>query len=346
MTGSNVSGNIAGGPIRHISVMLNEVLACLSPAEGKTYVDGTFGAGGYSKALLNAGADVFAIDRDPNAIRDGQDLLGEYAGKLTLKHGEFSDMAEMVQTAGLDQVDGVVLDIGVSSMQLDQAERGFSFQKDGPLDMRMSQSGPSAADVVNMARQSDLTRIIGLLGEEKRASAVSREIVAAREIQPFETTLQLVNTIEKAVRRRAQDKIHPATRTFQALRVFVNRELHQLADALFAAEKLLKAGGRLVVVTFHSLEDRIVKLFFKDRSVTKQGSRHMPETLEREPSFLLERNGLIKPSVSEAGVNTRARSAKLRWGTRTAHPSFQPDASIFGLPNLIDPSHFRMKGEG
>ncbi|MGI9352475.1 MAG: 16S rRNA (cytosine(1402)-N(4))-methyltransferase RsmH, partial [Rhizobiaceae bacterium] len=245
---------------------------------------------------------------------------------------------------GFDPVDGVVLDIGVSSMQLDESDRGFSFQNDGPLDMRMSQEGVSAADVVNNANQSDLTRIIGLLGEEKKASFVSREIVKARDVKPIETTLELVGIVEKAIRRKPQDKIHPATRTFQALRIFVNQELQQLASALFAAEKLLKTGGRLVVVSFHSLEDRIVKLFFRDRCGGEQGSRHLPSVRKKKATFEIEGRGLLKAGSSETETNPRARSAKLRWGKRLDSSSLVPDMTIFGLPNLIELSSVEAGG--
>lgn len=340
MTGSEIDLDFAGGPMRHIPVMLNEVLDTLKPAPGLTIVDGTFGAGGYTRAILDQGADVIAIDRDPNAVRDGQDLVSQSDGRLVLAEGEFSKMNELVRACGHDFVDGVVLDIGVSSMQIDEAERGFSFKKDGPLDMRMAAFGVTAADVVNHAKQQDLTRIIGILGEEKKASQVSRAIVREREAAPFHSTLQLANLIEKTIPRRAQDKIHPATRTFQALRIFVNGELEQLALALFAAERLLKAGGRLVVVTFHSLEDRIVKLFFKHREGGEQGSRHMPSVEQREAGFEARGKALIKARDDEAQQNPRARSAKLRWGERTGAPAQADDLSIFGLPNLVGLSSF------
>lgn len=336
MTGGEIDIDFAGGPKRHVPVMLNEVLDTLKPASGLTIVDGTFGAGGYTSAILDTGADVIAIDRDPNAIRDGQELVARSDGRLVLAQGVFSKMDEIVRDNGHNCVDGVVLDIGVSSMQIDEAERGFSFQKDGPLDMRMASSGVTAADVVNHAKQQDLTRIIGILGEEKKASQVSRAIVREREAAPFHSTLQLATLIEKTIPRRAQDKIHPATRTFQALRIFVNGELEQLALALFAAERVLKAGGRLVVVTFHSLEDRIVKLFFKHREGGEQGSRHMPSVEKREAVFEARGKSLIKASDEEAKANPRARSAKLRWGGRTQAPAAAEDLSIFGLPNLVD----------
>ncbi len=344
MTGGEIDFDFAGGPRRHIPVMLNEVLDMLKPASGLTVVDGTFGAGGYTSAILNAGANVIAIDRDPNAIRDGAALVSQSDGRLVLAHGEFAQMDQIVRENGQELVDGVVLDIGVSSMQLDEAERGFSFQKDGPLDMRMSGSGVTAADVVNHAKQQDLTRIIGILGEEKKASQVSKAIVREREAGPFRTTLQLAGLIEKTIPRRAQDKIHPATRTFQALRIFVNGELEQLAKALFAAERILRGGGRLVVVTFHSLEDRIVKLFFKHREGGSQGSRHLPSVDERDAIFTAKGKSLIKATEVEAQENPRARSAKLRWGERSDAPAMPEDFSIFGLPNLVQLSSLSPRG--
>ncbi len=349
MMNNNIETDVVGGPVRHVPVMLNEVLSCLQPASGKlnglNIVDGTFGAGGYSSAIVGSGANVLAIDRDPNAIRDGASLVAELAGKLSLVQGKFGSLDVLAQNNSFIEVDGVVLDIGVSSMQLDEAERGFSFQKDGPLDMRMGQSGVSAADVVNTMQQQDLTRVIGILGEERKASAVSRAIVREREKISFSTTLQLASLIEKTLGRRATDRIHPATRTFQALRIFVNQELEQLGKALFAAERLLKAGGRLVVVTFHSLEDRLVKLFFKDRCGAQEGSRHLPLVKHKDATFVIRGKGLLKASKEEAEINPRARSAKLRWGERNDNPPAKMDMSIFGLPNLVSLNALPVKGE-
>lgn len=245
-----------GGPVRHVPVMLEEVVRALQPEAGKIILDGTFGAGGYASALLSAGASVIALDRDPTAISAGQAMAEAQQGRLSLIHTPFSRLADFAPDEGLD---GVVLDIGVSSMQIDEAERGFSFQRNGPLDMRMSSSGVSAADVVNRAKVGDLIRIFGFLGEENHPGRIARAIEKRRATQPFETTRDLANLIESVNPRKAKDKIHPATRVFQALRIFVNDELGELARALFAAERSLKPGGRLVVVTFHSLEDRIVK---------------------------------------------------------------------------------------
>lgn len=349
MMNSNIEPDVAGGPIRHVPVMLNEVLSCLqlstSPQKNLRIIDGTFGAGGYSCAMIEAGAEVMGIDRDPNAIRDGAELVGQFKGKLSLVSGEFRYLDRLAKENDFEPVDGVVLDIGVSSMQLDEAGRGFSFQKDGPLDMRMSRSGVSAADVVNTMKQGDLTRVIGILGEERKAAYVSRAIVREREKLPFSTTLQLASLIEKTLGRRATDRIHPATRTFQALRIFVNQELEQLGEALFAAERILKVGGRLVVVTFHSLEDRMVKLFFKDRSGRQEGSRHLPLVNHKDATFATQGKGLFKASREEAEVNPRSRSAKLRWAERNDTPAGKLDMSIFGLPNLVSLDALQVNGE-
>lgn len=316
--------------------MLKEVLEALEPRQGEVHVDGTFGAGGYSAAILKAGAAVVAIDRDPSAIAAGRKLVLESHGRLDLRHGRFSQLDDIAIAAGHKAVDGVVLDVGVSSMQLDQAQRGFSFQADGPLDMRMAQQGVSAADVVNHTARSDLTRIIGILGEEKKAGFVAKAIEAERQSQPILTTTHLARVIERAVKRKPGDKIHPATRTFQALRIFVNRELEELAKALFAAERILKAGGRLVVVTFHSLEDRIVKRFFADRSGTPQGSRHLPQRDVAKPTFGLAKRAMRRAGSDETQDNPRARSAKLRMGVRLSGEARPSSMQLFGLPNLAD----------
>ncbi|WP_027488036.1 16S rRNA (cytosine(1402)-N(4))-methyltransferase RsmH [Allorhizobium undicola] len=322
-----------GGPVRHIPVLLHEVVEALAPQPGKVILDGTFGAGGYSTALLDAGANVIALDRDPTAIAAGQALVASRNGLLSLHHTRFSALDSFAPEAGLD---GVVLDIGVSSMQIDEAERGFSFQKNGPLDMRMSVSGPSAADVVNRAKVGDLIRIFGFLGEEKQAGRIARAIEKRRAEQPFQTTRDLAGLIEIVTPRKAKDKIHPATRVFQALRIFVNDELGELAQALFAAERALKPGGRLVVVTFHSLEDRIVKKFFSDRSGKASGSRHMPVAVEKPVIFAPVGKGMVAASEEEAQLNPRARSAKLRAGIRTDAAAMKADFSIFDLPDLAE----------
>ena len=319
----------------HVPVMLAEVLDALSPRDGGTYVDGTFGAGGYTSAILAApGTRVYAIDRDPSAIRAGQSLVASHQGRLVLLEGRFADMEALLARAGVTALDGVVLDIGVSSMQIDQADRGFSFLRDGPLDLRMAQSGPTAADMVNALPQDALADIIYVFGEEPKSRAIARAIVAARKEAPITTTFELVRAIERATGRpRPTDRIHPATRTFQALRIHVNGELDELVEALHAAERLLVPGGRLVVVTFHSLEDRIVKRFFAARSGhIPSASRHLPDAAKGpEPSFALAFKGHIGASDAEAQRNPRARSAKLRAGIRTSAPPMPPIGHEIGL---------------
>jgi len=325
----------------HIPVMLADVLEVLQPKDGGLYVDGTFGAGGYTRAILgSADCAVLAIDRDPNAILRGRELQSKFAGRLTLVEGCFGDMARLVRELGHEAVDGVVLDLGVSSMQLDEAERGFSFQKDGPLDMRMSGQGVSAADVVNTFDESDLARIIAVYGEEKRARAVARAIVKARDAARFERTLALADTVARVIGRRPQDRIHPATRTFQALRIYVNDELGELARGLSGAEELLREGGRLAAVTFHSLEDRVVKRFLTARSGrAARANRFMPEADEATPSFREIEHKARKASEAEAGINPRARSAKLRAAERTAAPLLPLDLADLGMarmPSLME----------
>ena len=328
MTDHGVS-DAGGGPVRHIPVMLTEVLAALSVNEGDAIVDGTFGAGGYTRALLDAGARVVAIDRDPDAIAAGRAMEAASSGRLRLVQAPFSTL----DTAAEGQVDGVVLDIGVSSMQLDEAGRGFSFRNDGPLDMRMAQEGVTAADVVNRLKAGDLARVFGFLGEERHAGRIALMIEKRRAEKPFARTRDLAEAIEKLVGRGPKDKIHPATRVFQALRIYVNDELGELARALSAAERVLKPGGRLVVVTFHSLEHRIVKRFMADRAGSGCGSRHMPEVATRPATF--ERPaGVVAAGEAEASANPRARSAKLRLAVRTAASARGEDFSLFGLPAL------------
>jgi 16S rRNA (cytosine1402-N4)-methyltransferase len=309
----------------HIPVMLAEVLDALSPAEGDVIVDGTFGAGGYSRALLQA-ADcmVIGIDRDPSAAPRGRALEEEFPGRFRFLSGCFGDMEALLAEAGVEAVDGVVLDIGVSSMQLDQAERGFSFQTDGPLDMRMGGDGPTAADVVNTASAEDLANIIYKYGEERQSRRIARAIVAIRAEQPFARTGELAGAVECAIGRKPGTAIHPATRTFQALRIYVNDELGELERGLVAAERLLRSGGRLCVVSFHSLEDRIVKTFLRVRSGETSGvSRYMPATQDsRAPSFRVERRKAVKPGAEEEAVNPRARSARLRAAVRTDAPAW------------------------
>jgi 16S rRNA (cytosine1402-N4)-methyltransferase len=328
MAGRGDDNSAVGGLTRHIPVLLAEVLEALAPKEGDVIVDGTFGAGGYTTAILAGGASVVAIDRDPDAIVAGKVLEAQSQGRLRLVQAAFSSLADQV-----DEADGVVLDIGVSSMQLDQAERGFSFRTDGPLDMRMAQAGPSAADIVNRLKAGDLARIFGFLGEERHAGRIARMIEARREKKPFERTLDLADAIETHIGRAPKDKIHPATRVFQALRIYVNDELGELAKALVAAEKVLKPGGRLAVVTFHSLEDRIVKRFIADRADAAAGSRHMPEAQARTATFQ-KLGGGVTPGDAEVARNPRARSARLRAAIRTDAPARSEDFSIFGLPKL------------
>jgi 16S rRNA (cytosine1402-N4)-methyltransferase len=325
---------VAGGPARHIPVLLDEVMRHLAPAAGGIFVDATFGAGGYSRAILANGAEVIAIDRDRQAIAAGQALLAAADGRLTLVAGRFADLDRIAGEHGREKVDGVVLDIGVSSMQVDDPGRGFSFRADGPLDMRMGEDGPSAADIVNRMAQEDLARIIAVLGEEKRARSVARAIAAARERQPITRTLELARIVAAAVGRPTPG-IDPATRTFQALRIFINRELDELAAALGASERVLGEGGRLIVVAFHSLEDRIVKRFLADRSsILAGGSRHAPERAVAPPTFELLTRAALVPSAGEVARNPRARSAKLRAGRRTAAAPRRLDAGAIGVPAL------------
>ncbi|NIJ07878.1 16S rRNA (cytosine1402-N4)-methyltransferase [Sphingomonas vulcanisoli] len=302
---------------RHAPVLIDEVIAALAPAASETHVDGTFGAGGYTRALLAAGANVVAFDRDPDAIAEGQALVAEAEGRLRLVSSRFSELAEEV---GENAIDGVTLDVGVSSMQLDRADRGFSFQADGPLDMRMSQDGPSAADFVNEAEESDIADVLYNLGEERQSRRVARAIVAAR---PVERTGQLATVVRRALGHREHDKKDPATRTFQALRIHVNRELDELEDGLAAAERALKPGGRLAVVSFHSLEDRIVKRFLKERSGgNASGSRHLPQAAAGPAPTFEAVAKAIRPSDAELARNPRARSATLRSARRTAAPAW------------------------
>jgi 16S rRNA (cytosine1402-N4)-methyltransferase len=318
---------------RHISVLGVEAVDMLSPRAGGIYVDATFGAGGYSRAILaTEGTRVIAIDRDRTAIAGGFDLVDASDGRLTLVEDRFSNLADVCAAQGEPLVDGVVMDVGVSSMQIDQAERGFSFRFDGPLDMRMSQHGPTAADVVAKASEADLANIIYIFGEERHSRSVARAIVAARKEAPIETTKQLVDIVQKVVWAKPGE-IHPATRTFQALRIFVNAELDELHTALAAAERVLKPGGRLSVVSFHSLEDRIVKNFMTERSKTGGGSRHLPEVAQSRPRFSLVNKRPITAGDEELKANPRARSAKLRGAERTDAPA-QDAGPLPGWPTL------------
>jgi len=302
----------------HLPVMLKEVLEMLAPRDGARYVDGTFGGGGYASAILEA-ADcrVLGIDRDPEAIARGKALVERFGGRLTLVQGEFSRMHELTRESDAKAIDGVVLDLGVSSFQFDQPSRGFSFREDGPLDMRMSLSGESAADVVNGADEHTLTQIIARYGEEKNARRISRAIIAAR---PVSSTAQLAAIVSNAQGPAAlRLAIHPATRTFQALRIHVNDELGELERGLESALKILSPHGRLVVVSFHSLEDRMVKHFLSERSISApRASRHAPAAPGNKPAFKLLTIRPMTPSADEVASNPRARSAKLRAGLKLA----------------------------
>jgi 16S rRNA (cytosine1402-N4)-methyltransferase len=304
---------MSGHAGKHLPVMLNEVLEALSPRDGARYIDGTFGGGGYTQAILEA-ADcrVLGIDRDPAAIARGQDLVQRFGGRLTLMEGEFSRMDEFASES-----DGVVLDLGVSSFQFDQPERGFSFREDGPLDMRMSLSGMSAADFVNSAEPGEMIRVIAQYGEEKNARRIVRAIIKAR---PITGTAQLAAIVSEAQGPAAlRFAIHPATRTFQALRIHVNDELGELTRGLEAAQGILKPEGRLVVVSFHSLEDRIVKQFLNRRSdAAPRASRHAPAVAAAKPPFHLITAKARIPGEAEIAANPRARSAKMRAGEKLA----------------------------
>lgn len=319
----------------HMPVMLAEVLTDLAPTDGEIYVDGTFGGGGYARAILDAAdCTVWAIDRDPEAVARGARMAEDFQGRLTVMEGRFGDMRELLGSRGIDAVDGIVLDLGVSSFQLGDPARGFSFQSDGPLDMRMGPDGTSAADAVNELPETDLANIIYEYGEERLSRAIARAIVAARKDTAIETTGQLAEIVRRAVTRRAgrtqgrrAPRTHPATRTFQALRIHVNDELGELARGLAAAEALLRPGGRLVVISFHSLEDRSVKSFFSARCGSRaRPSRHQPSLSSRgtareaAPTFRLLHRGMVKPSAAEVTRNPRARSARMRAAVRTDAP--------------------------
>lgn len=303
----------------HIPVLLDEVIAALDPGPGDIIVDATFGAGGYTRALLNAGAIVHAFDRDPNAIAAGSQWqeVSAKPSRLVLHQRRFSEMAEAMAEAGVAHVDGVAMDIGVSSMQLDQAERGFAFSADGPLDMRMSGEGESAADFLNTAEETTIADVLYEYGEERQSRRVARAIVAAR---PLETTGELARVVRKALGYRPGAPKDPATRSFQAIRIHVNAELDELRLGLSAAERLLRSGGRLAAVSFHSLEDRIVKRFFREASVQGAGSRHQPATEQAPPTFC-KVSKAIRPSEAEIARNPRARSSTLRHGVRTDSPA-------------------------
>ncbi|WP_431855474.1 16S rRNA (cytosine(1402)-N(4))-methyltransferase RsmH [Azospirillum sp.] len=314
----------------HTPVLLAEVVEALMPVDGGVYVDGTFGAGGYSRAIL-AAADcrVWGIDRDPDAVERGRALALAHPGRIEVVEGRFGAMDSLLGERGVESVDGVALDLGVSSPQLDQAERGFSFRFDGPLDMRMGRDGPSAADVVNAASEEELADIVFHYGEERMARRVARAIVAARKEAPITRTAQLADIVRRVVPKSGRDGIDPATRTFQGLRIHVNDELGEIRRGLAAAERILKPGGRLAVVSFHSLEDREVKAFLKERSSPPPApSRHAPAVAgdQRQPSFRLIHRKPVAPGEAELKNNPRARSSRLRAAERTAAPAFPAPA--------------------
>ncbi len=307
---------------KHIPVLLDDVVDVLVPRDGAVYVDATFGAGGYSRALLEAAdCTVWGIDRDPDAADAGNEMAAGYGNRLTVLNGRFGDMRELLSGVGVTQVDGIALDLGVSSMQIDDPARGFSFRFDGPLDMRMEKDGMSAADAVNKLAEKELADIIYRYGEERASRKIARAIVELREQSPITRTGQLAELVRRVV-RRSKDGIDPATRTFQALRIYVNEELAELDRGLAAAAALLREGGRLAAVSFHSLEDRRLKTFFQERSgAGPQPSRHMPVKGDDTANIfeVPERRGRT-PSDAEIDRNPRARSARLRWGIRTAAP--------------------------
>ena len=317
----------------HIPVLLRPLLSGVSPVSG-VWLDGTFGAGGYTKGLLEAGADrVIGVDRDPLAFQMAADWIGEFDDRIELVAGVFSKMDEYAQ-----DLDGVVLDLGVSSMQLDQAERGFSFMKDGPLDMRMSQDGPSAADIVNTADEAEIADILFHYGEERASRRIAKAIVKARDIEPFSSTLQLADLIEKNLPRTKPGQSHAATRSFQGLRIAVNDEYGELFRGLMAAERALKPGGLLAVVTFHSIEDRMVKKYLQARAGrTGGGSRYAPEIAQDAPAFDLLTRKAVGPDAQELSENPRARSAKLRIARRTDAPAGSVDGKKIGMPMLTTP---------
>jgi 16S rRNA (cytosine1402-N4)-methyltransferase len=319
------------GRAPHVPVLLAPLLAAVAPVRG-LWLDGTFGAGGYARGLLAAGADrVIGVDRDPLALQMAADWAGDYGDRLVLVQGTFSQMAEIAPAP----LDGVVLDLGVSSMQLDRAERGFSFQKDGPLDMRMSQDGPSAADLVNGASEGELADIIYHFGEDHAARRIARAIVQARAAAPITGTLRLAEVVASVLPRPKPGQSHPATRAFQAIRIAVNAEFEELAQGLMAAEAALKPGGMLAVVTFHSLEDRIVKRFLTLRSGgAAQSNRYAPERVADAARFTLVTRRAVAPDDAELAANPRARSARLRVACRTEAPAGTVDPAALAMPAL------------
>jgi 16S rRNA (cytosine1402-N4)-methyltransferase len=326
----------ADAELGHIPVLLEEAMAALDPRPGGLYVDATFGAGGYARALIERGARVIAIDRDPSAIRAGAALAASSGGRLRLAEARFGELDAVARRLGAEAADGVVFDIGVSSMQFDEAARGFSLRFDAPLDMRMEARGRSAADILRDEDEATIADILHHFGEERAARRIARAIVADRTDAPFVSTLQLASLIARVAPVRRGETTHPATRAFQALRIAVNDELGELVRGLSAAERLLKPSGRLAAVTFHSLEDRIVKQFLMSRSGRGRAvSRRLPgEPAEAEPTFEVPRGQPIEPGEAEALANPRSRSAKLRFGLRTGAPARAMDQAIEALARL------------
>lgn len=311
----------------HISVLLDGVVDALNPLSGKHVLDATFGAGGYSRRFLDQGARVTAIDRDPTVERFVNEISGEFGDKFHFIQGRFADLDQLTSSHQINDIDAIVLDIGVSSMQLDQGERGFSFMRDGPLDMRMEQSGTSAADIVNNFEEREISDILFELGEERQARKIAKAIVSRRAQDPFATTADLADLVAAQIGRKPTGQ-HPATKSFQALRIAVNAEYEQLVRGLFAAEKVLQPGGVLAVVTFHSMEDRIVKRFFKPQ---EKSSRYMP-THDRSPEPWQQISKAIRPSKSELDANPRARSATLRFAVRTSAAARNISIEGLGVP--------------
>ena len=333
--GGTPPGTGARRGTRHVPVLLPEMLRALAPRAGETYIDATFGAGGYSGAILAAVGDarVLAIDRDPDAIAAGAALLARYPARLILRQGAFGDLDLIARDAGVTPIAAVVLDIGISSVQVDDPERGFSFQRDGPLDMRMAQEGPTAADFVNTAPEAELADVIFRLGEERAARTIARRIAVRRSQRPFARTRDLSELVVAVLGREKVAGRHAATRTFQALRMHVNDELGQLARALRATERILDPGGRLIVVTFHSLEDRLCKDFLRRRASSgPKLSRHLPPAPPDAPppSFRFLNQRPLSPGAEEIAANPRARSAKLRAAVRTEAPPWPEPASGAG----------------
>ncbi len=325
-----MSAVIIDSSAQHIPVLVAEVLEALAVRPGGVYLDGTFGAGGYSRAILERGGRVIAVDRDPDAIARGAAMVEAYPGRLTLLRGRFGDLDALARQAGVERLDGATLDIGVSSMQIDEAERGFSLRFDAPLDMRMEREGPSAADILREASEAEIADILYYLGEERFARRIARAIVADRVAEPFVSTRQLAGLVARLAPAKPGEFTPPATRTFQALRIAVNDELGQLLRGLAAAERALGVGGRLAIVTFHSLEDRIVKQFFARRSGKgRAASRLLPgEPPVAPPSFIIAGRQPVTASTAEIVANSRARAGKLRFGERTEAPAFEIASEI------------------